>query len=110
MSTLSRILRCGPPCLLGLALVAAPALAADKSAPRLPATQAGHRFVLSGSLTANGPAPMQGSGIELTSRLSTPGSDVALQEHGPYALMAKLAVSPMVCYNDTIFRDNFDGG
>jgi hypothetical protein len=32
-----------------------------------------------------------------------------VQEASGYALMAKLIAKPSVCYNDTIFRNDFDG-
>jgi len=32
-----------------------------------------------------------------------------VQEGSGFALMAKLAANASVCYNDTIFRDDFDG-
>jgi len=64
------------------------ALRADQS------TQQSARFKLSASLTRN----------DATIAASPP-----VQEGGGFAVMAKLLVKPTVCYNDTIFRDDFDG-
>jgi hypothetical protein len=71
------------------------------------------RFQLSGSGVLQLDAPMQKSGnVQLTARL-VPGDArfatlLPVQEGGVFALKASLAAAAMVCYNDTIFRDDFD--
>jgi hypothetical protein len=70
------------------------------------------RLVGVGTLTLDKPTLKSGN-VHLKADL-TP-SDAAIssappaQEGGGYALMANLAAASLVCYNDTIFRDDFDG-
>ncbi len=50
----------------------------------------------------------QGSVHALKARASAVPADSPDQLGSRHVLKATLAVSPMVCYSDTIFRDNFD--
>jgi hypothetical protein len=70
------------------------------------------RFELSGSgaLMLDPPA-QQGSNLQLKASL-TPAASVdksVLLADGRFALAGNFAASAVVCYNDTIFRDDFDG-
>lgn len=71
------------------------------------------RFQLTGAGVLQLDAPMQQSGnVQLRARLVPNSSALAAsppaQEGGVFALKASLAAASMVCYNDTIFRDDFD--
>jgi hypothetical protein len=84
------------------------ARAADSS----PATA---RFQLAGSGTLAFDQPVQSDGLLRLKAYLTP-ADAALaasppvQEDGNrFALMASATTQASVCYNDTIFRDDFDG-
>ncbi|MBX3690343.1 hypothetical protein [Dokdonella sp.] len=83
--------------------------AATKAAPGLPATNSGQRFSISASLVPTAAPTARGNGLELKSRLSSGSSGPPVQEAGGFALIARLAVSPLVCYGDTIFKDGFEG-
>ena len=67
------------------------------------------------SATLRTDAPVQKSGrFALHATLTQPDAALAasppVQEGSGFALMATLAAASMaVCYNDTIFRDDFDG-
>ena len=109
MNAISFLRSAAPPlALLALALVAGSAAAAGKDTARLPATHAGAHHVLSASLTPPAAASLRGGAIELSARLASPGSVVPLQEGSGFALIARLAVTPLVCYGDTIFRDGLE--
>lgn len=86
------------------ACVVQPASVASASPPR---------FVLSGSATLIPDAPVQRApGWRLNAKLSpVTGPDVAppAQSGGGFTLVAYTSLSSDVCYNDTIFRDDFDG-
>jgi hypothetical protein len=94
----------GGPALAALALFAAATSAHAASQTTT------HRYSIQGSLQATATSGNSGgASMQLSSRLSTPTQDVALQSGGNFVVMAKLAYSPMVCAGDTIFRDGFDG-
>jgi len=97
------VIRGGPAlAVLALLLGAASAHAAGKTTA--------HRYTIQGSLEAAATSEhSDGTSMQLTSHLSPPAQDVALQSGGDFAMMAKLAYSPMTCFGDTIFRDGFDG-
>ncbi|KAB2899830.1 MAG: hypothetical protein DWB45_03855 [Xanthomonadales bacterium] len=103
-------LRSGAPplALLALALVAGPAVAAGKDTARLPATHTDAHHVLSGSLTPPAAGSLRGGAFALSARLASSGHAIPLQEGSGFALIARLAVTPLVCYGDTIFRDGLD--
>jgi hypothetical protein len=72
------------------------------------------RFALTGSTTRTiGPVAQRSATLTLHGRLEP--SDAAqvaappVQDGGGFALMAKLIAKASVCYNDTIFRNDFDG-
>jgi hypothetical protein len=72
------------------------------------------RFHLVGSSTLQLDQPVQKSGkVQLKAFLSSSNtygaSSSVPQLGGGFALFANLAASSLVCYNDTIFRDSFDG-
>ncbi|HEY0233264.1 MAG TPA: hypothetical protein VGC55_18595 [Dokdonella sp.] len=94
----------GGPMLAVLALLvgAASAHAAGKTTA--------HRYTIQGSLQAAATSTnADGASMQMTSHLSAPAQDVALQSGGNFVVMAKLAYSPLTCFGDTIFRDGFDG-
>jgi len=72
------------------------------------------RFELTGSGTLSLDQSVQKSGNVQLKAYLTP-SDAAIsasppvQDGGGFALMAGLTAASLVCYNDTIFRDDFDG-
>jgi hypothetical protein len=79
------------------------------------ATSASQRFQLigdSGTLNLDRPAQENGSmrlRASLTSTVAAGEASLLVQVGGRFAMTASFAASPMVCYNDTIFRDDFDG-
>jgi len=85
---------------------AASAIAAESASAR--------RFQLSGSATLTLDQPAQSDGIMRLKAYLTP-KDAAIavlppvQEGGGFAMIARATSSVSVCYNDTIFRDDFDG-
>ena len=97
-------------CALALALAgaAAPVLAAGKAEARLPMSNTGQRFAIAGSLAPVAAPEARGGAYALRAALHSSASEIPVQEGGGLALMARLAVSPMVCYGDTIFRDGFN--
>ena len=78
------------------------------------AQAAAPRFSVSGTATFSADAPAQRGGrYQLRAHLSSqvPGPAVAAPAlvGGPYTLSALASASSLVCYDDTIFRDDFDG-
>jgi hypothetical protein len=71
-----------------------------------------HRYELSGTGTLSRDAPVQQSNnLRLKAMLSPtaiPADAPTLQSDGRFALNATLAAASLVCYADTIFRDDFD--
>jgi|SRR5450432_317844 len=72
------------------------------------------RFQLLGSGSLQLDQPVQKTGnLRLKAHLTPAGvalaDSVPVQEGGVFALMASLAGASTACYNDTIFRDDFDG-
>lgn len=95
---------------LALALVACGAICASVALADEPTSA--QRFQLSGSGTLTLDAPPQQGGSLLLKAALLPDHVTAQrvqQSGGPFALTATLAPSSLVCYNDTIFRDDFDG-
>jgi hypothetical protein len=75
-------------------------------------TTTAHRYELAGAGALALDPPVQRSGsLHLKAALS-PGvvaiDAPAMQSDGRFALSATFAASSLVCYNDTIFRDDFD--
>lgn len=73
-----------------------------------------HRYSLSGSGTLRAdPTAQAGGGLHLNAILQPRDTALAaappVQENGRFALMAAITAVAQVCYNDTIFRDDFDG-
>ncbi len=54
------------------------------------------------------PSAQQGSDFLLEARLAPARAEPAVLLGSQHALTAKLAAVPMVCYDDTIFRDGYD--
>jgi len=74
----------------------------------------GQRFQLSGSGTLTVEQPAQTSAdMRLKAYLLPKDAAIAalppLQEGGGFALIASVKAQSLVCYADTIFRDDFDG-
>lgn len=57
---------------------------------------------------APAPAVQQGNGYALQARLEPARAEPLVQLGSRHALSAKLSVSPLACYGDTIFRDGLD--
>lgn len=72
-----------------------------------------HRYELSGSATLTLDPPMlQNGGLKLNATLAPSGSigtAPAAQSGGSFLMTGILSPQSLVCYNDTIFRDDFDG-
>jgi hypothetical protein len=72
-----------------------------------------HRFELSGSATLRPDPPiLRSDRLRLKATLTPtaiPADAPMLQSDGRFALRATLGTASLVCYADTIFRDNFDG-
>jgi hypothetical protein len=70
------------------------------------------RYSLQGVATLTLDAPvLQSESLQLRSLLSPDSKPLARasQSGDRFALTAKFAATVQVCYNDTIFRDDFDG-
>jgi hypothetical protein len=71
-----------------------------------------HRYELSGAGELKLDTPVQKSGT-LSLKATLTGDHIAyrqpLQSGVRFALSASLAAASLVCYSDTIFRDDFDG-
>jgi hypothetical protein len=112
MSSPSITIRGGPRIRI---LVAAVAISVGFFANTVLATEAStHRFALIGSATITRDAPtLRNDTMSLRSYLAPSDTAVAnsaiVQDGGRFTLMAKAVVATQVCYNDTIFRDDFDG-
>lgn len=100
MRALSISIRGGP---AALALL----LAMNASAEPAP------RFTLQGTATLSRDTQVLTDGtLSLRSYLQSrnaPSTAAIVQESGRFAIMAKAIAVAQVCYNDTIFRDDFDG-
>ena len=73
-----------------------------------------HKYTMSGTASLRSERVVQRNGaLSLRAQLAPAGAALAaappLHEGGGYALMAKLVAQATVCYNDTIFRDDYDG-
>ncbi|MDR3386215.1 MAG: hypothetical protein P4L92_04115 [Rudaea sp.] len=68
------------------------------------------QLVGSGTLTVDQPVLKNGN-VKIKAHLtpSDAASAPSVQEGGGFALIANLSAASLVCYNDTIFRDDFDG-
>ncbi len=93
--------------LIATALMVARAASAADASPA-------HRYELSGSGALRADPPVQaGARLRLDATLTSSDAPMAasptLQENGRFALMASVSSASHVCYNDTIFRDDFDG-
>jgi hypothetical protein len=78
------------------------------------AADATPRYRLSGSGALRQDASAQtGGGLHLKAVFEPKDAAIAaqppVQENARFALMAAITASPSVCYDDTIFRDDFDG-
>ncbi len=78
------------------------------------ATPDAQRFQLAGSGTLKPDQPLLKSGnVQLRAYLvpagAAPAASTIVQAGGPFALSAILETASLVCFNDTIFRDDFDG-
>ena len=71
---------------------------------------AADRFSLSGEGTLSIEPPAQTSErLRLAASLSPMAVAPAMHADGRFALTGVLTAASLVCYNDTIFRDDFDG-
>ena len=69
-----------------------------------------NRFSLTGTGTLSTGQPAQKNDRwQLKASLSPATPLPAMQADGRFALAGVLSASSLVCYNDTIFRDDFDG-
>jgi hypothetical protein len=103
-------IRCGPKYASGLLALLTVCVHMAASADSAPA----HRFALSGSGTVKLDLPAQKSAtLSLRAYLVPTGAALAasppVQDGGTFVVMAKLLAKAAVCYNDTIFRDDYDG-
>jgi hypothetical protein len=102
MRALPNFARAAP--MLAFALAATqPAFATDDS----------HRFSLRGSATlSRDPPSLVRDAFALRGYLTpndAPSTAAIVQESGRFTVMGRLVALAQVCYNDTIFRDDFDG-
>ncbi|MDR3389375.1 MAG: hypothetical protein P4L92_20210 [Rudaea sp.] len=72
------------------------------------------RFQLVGEAKLSFDQQVQSNGYLRLNAMLTPGdatsvASASAQDGGSFTLIASLAASAMACYNDTIFRDGFDG-
>jgi hypothetical protein len=69
------------------------------------------RFQLSGVGTLRQDAPVhRGGDFKMKASLDTSNAALRMvQEGGGFSLIAQVSSASMVCYSDTIFRDDFDG-
>ena len=71
-----------------------------------------NEFSLSGDMRLSQPATVQANArYSLRAGLSTSSSTAGAvaQFDARYSLLGALSATSLVCYNDTIFRDDFDG-
>jgi hypothetical protein len=72
-----------------------------------------HRFSLHGSAAlSRDPPPLIKDAFALRGYLTSndaPSTAAIVQGTGRFAVMGSLVALAQVCYNDTIFRDDFDG-
>jgi hypothetical protein len=72
-----------------------------------------HRFELHGTVALAPDAPLQRNATLRLKASLLPDTSATnrqpLQSGARFALTATLAAASLVCYNDTIFRDDFDG-
>jgi hypothetical protein len=103
MHALAKIIRRGP--VWAALLLSFTAHAVETSAPV--------RFSMTGSgALSRAPAILDGGHLSLRGYLqSNDGASTAaiVQDGGRFTIMAKALAVAQVCYNDTIFRDDFDG-
>lgn len=68
---------------------------------------------LSGSAALKADQPQQhGGAFALKAYLTqqpAASTSAPVQQGGAFAMIGKLAAVPLICYGDTIFRDDFDG-
>ena len=74
-------------------------------------TGAQSRFQLNGTARLSQDAPAQANArYSLRAQLNAPAASSAVVQSGTrYSLFAALSTTSLTCYNDTIFRDDFDG-
>jgi len=85
-------------------------MAADAAFAADPAST--HHYELSGSSSLSLDAPVLRTGsLRLKATLSGAATHAGpvIQSDARFALSATLGATALVCYNDTIFRDDFDG-
>ena len=74
--------------------------------------QSRFQLVGSGTLTLDQPILKSGN-VQLKASLTPSDGAISVsqtvQDGGRFSLTALLSTSSLVCYNDTIFRDDFDG-
>ncbi len=92
------------------ALVCAALLSGSASAT----DAAPHRFSMRGAATITRDSPtLHGDTLSLRADLAPSNaalsSSAVVQDGGQFTLMANAVAVSLVCYNDTIFRDDFDG-
>ena len=97
------------PALSGAAILMLGACLSAAAADKVPST----RFSVQGSATvARDPKPLVGEHFTMRGQLvssDAPSSAPIVQEGGRFVLMARTIAVAQACYNDTIFRDDFDG-
>ncbi len=114
MDAHSSSIRCGPQRWRICLSAAAFAMCLSTSVVFAAESTNAERFTLTGSGTLSLDQATQSSGsLKLKAWLTPTGAALAasppVQENARFAVMATLAAAPSVCYNDTIFRDDFDG-
>lgn len=107
MRALTQLGACRLPLLLCCAIATGTILPAGAAIASTP------RFALSGSATLVPDAPVQrATGWRLTAKLTPvagPAQAPSAQLGGGFTLVAYADSVATACYNDTIFRDDFDG-
>lgn len=95
-------------------LVAALVCTASLSGTATATDSASRRFSITGSATVTRDSPtLHGDKLSVRAALAPSNAAVSssavVQDGGQFTLMANAVAVPLVCYNDTIFRDDFDG-
>ena len=72
-----------------------------------------HRFTLTGSaVLTHDQAALSDGTLSMRGYLMSkdaPSTAAIVRDGGRFSIMAKVVAVAQVCYNDTIFRDDFDG-
>ena len=98
---------------LSIMIRSGPVLAALLFAVTASGAETSQRYTLTGSATlSNDAQTLRGDKLSLRGYLQSteaPSTAAFVQDGGRFTVMAHAVAVAQACYNDTIFRDDFDG-